>query len=405
MKPRVTGAVYQQKRNGKLLSPNWYLTYYENGKRLRECSGTPDRKAAEDLLRSRMAEIGRGLPIGLEVKKLTVEKMASDLFAHYENKKRRSLTDVQARWEIHLKPMFGHLRALQVTTDRINRYIQQRRDEGAAPATINRELSVLRKMFFLAHKSKKLLVDHIPHFELLEEDNERDVFIETHEQYLKMAEESTKIGLWLRAMFECAYTYGWRVSELIGNKRRGIEPMKVRQVDFVNRVIQLKTSKNGEGREVAMMPHDPVFALLRECCLGKSPDDYVFTRMTEHGHKPVSDFRESWKKCCAAAGMPDLRFHDLRRTAAVNMLLADVPAKWAMSVTGHKTQQMFDRYARIRRNQMHRVAEKMGQFRKEQQAMMEAHHDLLRSEGHGHNPDIKTETGTSVRKERGLATQ
>lgn len=60
--------------------------------------------------------------------------------------------------------------------------------------------------------------------------------------------------------------------------------------------------------------------------------------------KPVNSFKGDWKQACEAAGVPNLLFHDLRRTAVRNMIRAGVPEKIAMQISGHKTASMLWRY-------------------------------------------------------------
>ena len=59
---------------------------------------------------------------------------------------------------------------------------------------------------------------------------------------------------------------------------------------------------------------------------------------------PIRRWRTAWRTACQAAGVPTRFLHDCRRTAARNLIRADVPERVAMLLTGHKTRAIFDRY-------------------------------------------------------------
>lgn len=125
--------------------------------------------------------------------------------------------------------------------------------------------------------------------------------------------------------------------------------MLVRQVDLASREIRLEagTTKNDEARMAPMT--DEVFHLLTALCIGKAPDDFLFSRPGKDGNygpngKPVRAFRRIWKSVCTRAGVPDLMFHDLRRSGVRNLRKLGVPESVAMKISGHKTRSVFERY-------------------------------------------------------------
>jgi integrase len=327
-RPRGTGSIFNMPNSAVL-----WIKYHRNGKPIRESTHTTKMKEAEKFLRARLGAISTGTYAGLKVEKVQVSELAEDLIREYRINGRKSITDLEARWKLHLQPFFGFLRAIEVTSHLVARYIDSRQKENAGNATINRELAALKRMFSLARQSTPPKVNGVPYIAMLREDNVRTGFIES-KQHDSLAAETGKFGLWLRAMFETGYTYGWRHAELLA--------LRVCQVNLVAGTIRLEpgTTKNSEGREVSLTI--PVRTLLTQCVHGKGQDEYVFTR--EDG-KPVRDFRGAWTTACAGANVRGLLFHDLRRTAARNLRRAGVAEGVIMKIGGWKTRSVFERYA------------------------------------------------------------
>ena len=67
-------------------------------------------------------------------------------------------------------------------------------------------------------------------------------------------------------------------------------------------------------------------------------------RVFHRDGSPIKEFRAAWRNACESAEVPDLKFHDLRRTAVRNMRRAGVPQIVRMRITGHRTDSMERRY-------------------------------------------------------------
>jgi site-specific recombinase XerD len=358
----------QQKRRygmGGIYRPkgckNWTIYYSDpvKRKRIREATGSANYAEAQQMLKRRIGDIAKGEAVDPKTEKIKVSELWEP-FVRDRKINGRKLEFNQWRWTKHVEPFFGLHRAADIGTDLLNEYIEHRQSEKASNGTVNREIAVLRGMLRLGFKSKPQKVKTLPIFPHLDEKNNiRTGFLDS-QKYQTLADNCNKIGLWMRAIFEIAYKWGWRKGEL---------RMQVRQVDFEANEVRLDAhmTKNKKGRVVKMTP--TIRALLVECARGKKPTDALFTR--EDG-TAANDFRGAWRRLCVESGVGHmecadcnkvvteskctcgrkkrrlryrgLMVHDLRRTAVRNLVRAGVTEKVAMTISGHKTRTVFDRY-------------------------------------------------------------
>jgi integrase len=323
-RPRGSGSIFH---NGSAV---WWVKFSHDGIARRESSYSTDRKVAEKLLALRLAEVKTDTFVPR--RSIPVDELIADLLSEYQEKQQKSTTCVRARWRLHLQPFFTKKRASDVSTDMVRRYIKLRTEQSASPATINRELAVLKRAFNAARESTPPKVKMVPYIPMFQERNVRTGFLRD-EQYDQLAAEAAREGLWLRALLAVAYNFGLRKSEMLG--------LRVHQVDLISRTITLLVgeTKNNSGRKVIMT--DEVFTLVSALVAGKAESDHVFTRPNG---RPVKNLRRPWQKITEAAGVPGLLLHDLRRTGVRNLRRLGVAESVAMKISGHKTASIFRRY-------------------------------------------------------------
>src|SRR3984957_10795743 len=230
-------------------------------------------------------------------------------------------------------------------------------------STIGRELSLLRRCYKLGMKGNRPKVRAMPLIPRFK-DNKRTGTLEFN-RHDDLAEAYRTLGdHWhvpLEAVFETAYTFGWRHGE--------ITPLKVRQFRDVSPTeawlhLDADTTKNTEARDVPLGSWCVrLIAMLHELVKGKQPDDLIFTRGLNH--RPVQRFDKLWRRGCRMAGVNEsLLVHDLP-TVAQRMLDAGIAAPRIMQTCGWKTMSTFLRYATTGRNVLRPELEKLVEFERE----------------------------------------
>lgn len=347
-RPNGTGNVY---RRGSV----WWVRYSRNGKQYAESARSENRKDAERLLATRLGDIATGRFQGLTGERITVWNLCELVIADYELHNKRGLDDLRWRAEKHLRIPFEKTLAQALTSSRLNVYKKQRRDEGAADATINRELAILRRGFSLA-KESNLYRNEPPHFDLFRLDNARQGFVEDSD-YRDLLEA-------LPAHLKCFAIAGYHLGMRAGELRR----LQWSQVDLESREIRLAASQTkGKRPRTAPIYGDLVPALAHQ----KAERDLNWPDVPWVFHwngKPIGHALKGWRRSATAAGLPVLLFHDLRRSAVRNMERAGIPRKIAMSISGHKTESVYLRYDIVSQRDLDLARQKLEAFQGEQRA-------------------------------------
>jgi integrase len=261
----------------------------------------------------------------------------------YRLRRVRSLRQVLA----HLKPIrqrFSHVKAVTITPAVVDRYIEERLAprqaadrvfSGKAPATVNRETQLLGQALRLG-VARRLLSSAPELRKLSEAGNVRQGFLAPADFEAVVAQLPED----LRDFARFGYASAWRRGELAS--------LLWSDVDLADRVVRLRAeeSKNGQTRLLPLEGQLLEIIQRREAARVITVDGqtrlvpYVFHR----GGRPVVDFRKAWKRACRAAGVAGQLFHDLRRSGVRNLIRAGVDPSVAMTLSGHKTRAMLDRY-------------------------------------------------------------
>ena len=324
---RGEGRVFQR---GKI----WWVAYYQDGREYRESSKSPRRQEAVRMLRRRVGEVAAGAPRYLPVstrrgiRTLTMLDLFDLVESNYKLNRRTS--PANGAFLRRLRGRFAGYTTKACTSLAITHYMADMQRQRRKPETINREIAVLRFAFRLGRRHE--LLERVPSIKLLPQLAVRNEFFTRPEidALLPWLPE------YLRDAVLFGFLTGWRKGEISGlqwaNVNRSAAFIRLNPDQNKARTVRVLTL---EGEVAALMERR-----WRARKVGFTLTEHVFHR----AGRRLGNFREAWLTACHKAGLGHRWFHSLRRSAARNMSLQGIPEKVIMSIMGHNTRVMFDRY-------------------------------------------------------------
>src|SRR5215467_13603997 len=182
----------------------WWIRYRVGGKEKWESLKTTSAKVAEKKAAVIEDRVGRGEHTPADTRRLAFSDLEQFVLDDYKKKKRKSERRLNSALG-HLRDAFGTSRALAITAERITQYELERLDAGASRATVNYELAMLRRMFRLAYKARR--IPSVPAISIPDPKNQRTGFFEAEDFDAVLKH----LPATLRPAMTFAYYTGWRV--------------------------------------------------------------------------------------------------------------------------------------------------------------------------------------------------
>ena len=235
----------------------------------------------------------------------------------------------------HIEPRWGKKYLDQITkADLITLFAEHRKTH--APGSCNRLLILLRYMFNLAIKWETPGITKNPTagFPLMTEDNKHERFLST--------EEAEVLYTHLKLSDNPMLQFIVPMLILTGARKREVLDARWEDFDVERRTWRIHTTKLGRPRHVPLS--DGAVSLLKSVpkfdgCLWAFPNPKTL--------KPYVSIHCSWDSARKAAGLSDVRIHDLRHSFASFLVNAGRTLYEVQHLLGHTQIKTTQRYSHL----------------------------------------------------------
>lgn len=212
----------------------------------------------------------------------------------------------------------------------LSAFIHEREQQGRSPHTISRDIALISRLYEVARSNWGMEGLHNPAKSII-----RPKLPAGRTRRLRKGEEE-KLLKHSPKNFQDVMKFALETAM----RRSEIASLTWECLDLKRSTLHLAKTKNGEERTVPLSPK--AVEILKSRPEPKSPTEKVF------GYS-LDSITATMRAACAAAGIEDLRFHDLRHEATSRLFEdTDLDIMEIRMITGHKTLQMLASYTHLR---------------------------------------------------------
>ena len=338
---RGEGSIFQRDDGQWVCSLS--LGYNAQGKRIRRTVYGKTKAEVQEKLEKLKQDPSTGLPQDME--KLTV---ATFMARWLEDTARPTIRETTyASYEtiirLHIIPGIGHLRLNKLTPAHLQRLYAHKLEEGLSPRSVQIIHAILHRALKQAHRWDMVQQNVAAAVDRPKASKKEMQFL-TPEQVERFWEVAAEDRLY--ALYVLAATTGMRQGELLGLQWSDVDLAQAtlsvqRTLTNIRGTPTVGEPKSAAGRRAVTLPEIAVQALRdhrkRMLAEGLTASPWVFCDTIGGPMQKRHLVRRSFKPLLKEAGLPDIRFHDLRHTAATLLLAKGVHPKIVQERLGHSS--------------------------------------------------------------------
>ncbi len=345
---QITGLMLEVRKTG---NATYYLRYRDENQRIKhQRIGPADAvslKEARAKAREIKAEIAathkpvvtRRKPDDLP----TLQQFVDEHYLAFAKMYKRSWRMEELMLRKRILPRWGAMQLSEITRGDVLQFQSDFLREGYKPATVNRNMALIKFIFNLAEKMEMVEKSPVWGVTQLNENNQK-------ERYLSQDE----LNRLLNALGKCKSRVVADMIEfliLTGARKGEAAHARWEDVDLQKCSWKVPLSKSGKARYIPLS-NAAINVLLRR---KENDNPYIFP--SPKTKRPITNFYTTWYKIRTNAGLGDLRIHDLRHNFASLLINAGRSLYEVQKLLGHANITSTQRYAHLSQDTLKEATE------------------------------------------------
>lgn len=324
----------------------------------KEGSASDKKRSNGDMLSFLFSEQSSGA-------ELTLNEFFDTKYVPYAEKRKVSIKHDLSTFNNHMRYSLGQKVIEELSPEIVENWKYDQRGRNYRVSTVSKHVFLINRLIFLAkdwgYLSKNIY--QVRKTEKLPEGDFKQYFLSSREISLLMSACGNSRNIYLKYFVELLLLTGARHGEALG--------AHMDNISLSQGIWVVPKSKNGRSWKI-VLNNRAARIVSKVRTISKTvpahPQDQGFLFLNPKTKKPYKSFHAPWDDAWNAAGLENVRIHDLRHTFASILINGGATLYEVQTLLGDSTPQKTQRYAHLSRNTLHEKSELMSNFMSEMSA-------------------------------------